>query len=148
MKRHIKRTYHFAKKTAMEKSFRRYLFVGVSTVAIDYTLLYLLSSHLGKGIISAVTIAYWTAIIYNFLMNKYWTFEDKDNLSGVQLAKYLSLLIFNYLVTLGVVAGLQSAGISEYIAKFFALAFTISWTYFIYKKLVFSANPQNTESSF
>ena len=141
MKQHIKKGYHFAKKTAMEKSFRRYLFVGFSTVAIDYILLFLLSSHLGKGILSAVSIAYWTSIIYNFTVNKYWTFEDQESLSGIQLAKYICLLIFNYLVTLGIVAGLQSAGISEYLAKLVALGVTITWTYFIYKKLVFGSEP-------
>ena len=145
MKKHLKKTYHFAKKTAMEKSFHRYLFVGVSTVVIDYALLFILSSHLGKGVLSAVSIAYWTAIIYNFLVNKYWTFEDNDSLNGIQLAKYIGLLIINYLVTLGVVAGLQSAGISEYLAKLVALGITISWTYFIYKKLVFGNEKPTSE---
>lgn len=120
------------------QSFRRYLFVGVSTVVLDYVLLALLRMVFSSGLVFAVTAAYWTSIAYNFLLNRHWSFEASEGLVPRQMVLYGTLLLFNYLVTLGVVWWLESLGLSEYIAKLFALGLTISWTYVAYKKIVFT----------
>ncbi len=54
-----------------------------------------------------------------------------------QLFLYACLLVFNYFITVGIVWGLESAGLSEYIAKLIALGITVTWTYLFYKKIVF-----------
>ena len=135
MHKHVKNTFVFAKKTVREKSFHKYIFVGVSTVIIDYSLLFLLHSQFKNGIFSAVSIAYWTSIVYSFLINKYWTFKSSGGIPIRQLLQYVLLLIFNYLITLGIITGLKTFSVGEYTAKLLALVQTISWTYFIYKKI-------------
>ncbi len=120
------------------RSFKRYLFVGFSTVAIDYTLLVVFRMVFSSGLVYSVTIAYWMSIAYNFLLNRHWSFGAGGGMVPRQVVLYSLLLIFNYLVTIGVVWGLGVFGASEYISKVFALALTISWTYVFYKKIIFT----------
>lgn len=54
-----------------------------------------------------------------------------------QMIQYGVLLFVNYLVTVLLVTCLESLGMSEYLGKIVALGITVSWTYFIYKKIVF-----------
>ena len=54
-----------------------------------------------------------------------------------QMFQYGVLLFVNYLVTVLLVTCLESLGMSEYLGKIVALGITVSWTYFIYKKIVF-----------
>ena len=138
MREHLQTAHILGKRAVNSKSFRRYLFVGFSTVAIDYLVLFVLRSIHATSLVYAVSIAYWTSIAYNFTLNRYWSFEASSGMVPRQLFLYDCLLLFNYLVTLGVVWGLESMGLSEYIAKVFALGLTITWTYIFYKKIVFS----------
>ncbi len=138
-----KRIEHLSKKSVelvKEQSFQRYLFVGVSTVFIDVALLALLRERFKGGLLSAVSLAYWSSIVYNFFLNRHWTFEAQKGMVPKQIAQYGILLFCNYIVTLLIVSGVESMGISEYIGKMLALGVTISWTYFIYKKIVFTTD--------
>jgi len=137
MQKHVKRVHALGKRAVNSKSFRRYLFVGFSTVAIDYGLLIILRQFFSSGLFSAVSIAYWTSIAYNFTLNRYWSFEASSGMVPRQLFLYACLLVFNYFITVGIVWGLESAGLSEYIAKLIALGITVTWTYLFYKKIVF-----------
>lgn len=119
------------------RSFKRYLFVGVSTVVIDYFILALLRMTFSSSLVYAVSIAYWVSIAYNFMLNRHWSFGATEGMVPRQVAFYGLLLVFNYLVTLGVVWVLEGFGINEYFAKLFVLSLTISWTYLFYKKVVF-----------
>lgn len=137
MREKVKKVHTLGKRAVNSKSFRRYLFVGVSTVMLDFLLLLILRSKFSSGLLSAVSIAYWISIAYNFTLNRYWSFEASKGLVPRQLFLYGLLLIFNYLVTLAVVWGIESVGISEYLAKLMALGLTITWTYIFYKKIIF-----------
>jgi putative flippase GtrA len=137
MKEHIKTIRHKGLATIKERSFRRYLIVGVSTVCIDVALLALLREKFKGGLFSAVSIAYWASILYNFTLNRIWSFEAQKGMIPKQMLQYGVLLFVNYLVTVLLVTFLESLGMSEYIGKIVALGITVSWTYFIYKRIVF-----------
>jgi putative flippase GtrA len=140
MKKHIEQLSKKSVELVKEQSFRRYLFVGVSTVFIDVALLALLRERFKGGLLSAVSVAYWSSIVYNFFLNRHWTFEAQKGMVPKQIMQYGLLLVCNYLVTLLIVSTIESMGVSEYIGKMFALGVTISWTYFIYKKIVFTTD--------
>jgi putative flippase GtrA len=137
MRHKVKHTIVIAKRVGSQQSFRRYLFVGVSTVLTDYVLLALFRIVLDKNLFIAVTLSYWISIAYNFSLNRWWSFEAAEGLVRKQLILYLCLLVFNYLITLLIVKTLYYFGISEFIAKLGALCLTVPWTYFAYKKIVF-----------
>ena len=137
MREKLRQVHALGKRAAYSKSFRRYIFVGISTVAIDYLMLLILRKFLSSSLVLSVSIAYWTSIVYNFTLNRLWSFEASKGMVPRQILLYGCLLLFNYLITITIVAGLESLGMSEYIAKLFALVLTISWTYILYKKIVF-----------
>jgi putative flippase GtrA len=124
-------------------SFMRYLFVGTTTVAIDFVLLVLLHGKLGINISIATSIAYWVSIAYNFILNRFWTFSvsEKDDLHK-HIMFYLVLLGFNYLFTV-VFVTFVSKYIDYTIAKVLAITFQITWTYPVYKKVIFVHKPAN-----
>jgi putative flippase GtrA len=111
--------------------------VGGSTFAIDLFLLLILHDHLGVGVALATTISYWIAIVYNFILNRYWTFSlsEKSNLHK-HLGAYLCLLAFNYLFTV-IFVSLVSNYTQVGVAKVLAVAIQITWTYKIYKDFIF-----------
>ncbi|MCA9332276.1 GtrA family protein [Candidatus Saccharibacteria bacterium] len=120
--------------------FIRYLFVGGSTFIIDFSILYILHEHLYVKIAAATSIAYWVSITYNFLLNRYWTFDirEKESLQK-HITTYLLLLIFNYFFVVLFVSG-ASHYINFIIAKAIAVAIQMTWTYYLYKNHIFVKN--------
>lgn len=140
MDNNTRRLFSTTKRIANAQSFRRYLVVGFSTVFIDLLLLAILREHFGGGLFSAVTIAYWTSVAFNFLVNRNWSFGANKGMIPRQAAQYGSLLFFNYLVTITIVTLTERLSFSEYLGKIIALGVTIIWTYVIYKKVIFKNN--------
>ena len=119
-------------------SFLRYIFVGGSTFIIDFGLLYITHTVLNINIALATTIAYWTSIVYNFSLNRQWTFSAADKSSLRKHALYYGLLLlFNYLFTV-LFVGIMSQFIYFGIAKVIAVVTQISWTYILYKRYIFT----------
>jgi putative flippase GtrA len=127
------------RRLASSRAFRKYLFVGVTSVALDFFLLYLFRAKKEQGLTVSVAIAYWTSIAYNFAMNRQWTFGQYGRPKLKQIFSYLMLIGFNFFFTLAVISLIHSVGISEFIGKAIALTFTIPWTYLAYKKFVFKS---------
>ncbi len=117
--------------------FIRYLFVGGSTFIIDFGTLVMLHGVLDVHLAVATTIAYWLSITYNFTLNRSWTFSSSEQESLHRHAvMYGVLLGFNYLFTL-IFVGLASRYMHFGLAKTLAVIIQVSWTYQIYKKVVF-----------
>lgn len=118
----------------------RYLFVGGSTFIIDLSLLYLLHGHLGLNLQLATSIAYWSSIAYNFLLNRSWTFTNTERKKLHEHALFYGLLLlFNYLYTLAAVS-LLSNYMHYGTAKVLAVVIQTSWTYYLYKYYVFGSS--------
>jgi len=139
MREHVKKIHGLSKQAIYSRSLRRYLFVGFSTVAIDYFFLFILRDFFSVKLVYAVSVAYWLSVVYNFLLNRYWSFENKGGMVPKQIALYVILLLINYAVTVGIITVLKSLGLSEYISKAIAISVTIPWTYFFYKKVIFTS---------
>jgi putative flippase GtrA len=80
----------------MNKTFPRYFIIGASTVLIDFLLLFILSEFgINKSIANIFSVT--TSVVFNFLMQNYWTFKagSKNNLT--KSLKYLILTGFNYI---------------------------------------------------
>lgn len=120
------------------KSMVKYVLVGGSTFVLDFVLLVLLHELVHLPVVVAATISYWTSIGYNFWLNRHWTFTASATRSLRHHAvAYGALLLTNYLVTVGIIWGLGHLGIPYPIAKILAVGFSTSWTYVIYKKVIF-----------
>lgn len=117
--------------------FVRYLLVGGTTFILDFGILFVLHGILKLNLAASTSVAYWVSIAYNFVLNRYWTFNarEKDSLAR-HISTYFALLLVNYLFT---VAFVTYAGqhINYVIAKAIAVAFQMTWTYPVYKRYIF-----------
>ena len=119
-------------------SFLRYVFVGGSTFVLDFSLLFLTHSILNMNIAVATSLAYWISIIYNFSLNRHWTFSAADKSSLKKHALYYGLLLlFNYVFTV-LFVGIMSQYVYFGLAKVVAVLIQITWTYVVYKKFIFT----------
>lgn len=104
---------------------------------LDFALLVLLHGVLELNVIIAASLSYWIAIAFNFMANRFWTFAATDANIIKHLAAYLMLLSFNYLFTVTYIGVMTDLSMHYTIAKITAVAIQISWTYVIYKKIIF-----------
>jgi putative flippase GtrA len=122
--------------------FVRYLLVGGTTFIIDFGTLLLLHGKLGFGIAASTSIAYWLSIIYNFTLNRYWTFDSREKESLQRhITTYFMLLIVNYLFAV-IFVSFASDHINYLAAKAVAVIIQMGWTYPIYKKVIFVNTPK------
>ena len=122
----------------LTRSFLRYIFIGGTTFALDFGLLVLLHGLAQINVLVAASVSYWTSIIFNFTMNRFWTFGVRSRVNiHKHVAMYGLLLAVNYLFTVGFIAVATHFGMHYTIAKIISVAIQTSWTYFIYKKIIF-----------
>lgn len=118
----------------------RYLFVGGSTFLIDFSLLVIGREKFRLSVSVAASISYWISIVYNFSLNRFWTFSQKE-LSALHKHAlfYGMLLAFNYVFTISFIH--FTASLLHYgPAKVLAVAIQMSWTYYLYKTRIFKSH--------
>jgi putative flippase GtrA len=111
---------------------------GGLTAAIYYALLAVL---LGKARLEyhlAITVAYLTAITFQFLINRIVTFRAAGAPVFPQAARYLATAGINYLATLAVATvAVELIGLNAYWGALLALLVTTPLNFILSKKWVF-----------
>ena len=121
----------------------RFIFVGGTSFIIDFGLLILLHGKQKLPLPLATFAAYSVAVVYNFSLNRWWTFSVSESRSlGRHLTAYAILLGFNLVFNVAFVS-LVGHFINYALAKILAVTIQISWTYLIYKNIVFTTKPEN-----
>jgi putative flippase GtrA len=117
--------------------FMRYLIVGGTTFAIDFAILYGLHGVMKLNLAASASVSYWVSISFNFVLNRYWTFDvrEKDSLKR-HITTYLFMLILNYLFTV-IFVSIVGTHINYIAAKAIAVAVQMIWTYPVYKRYIF-----------
>jgi len=119
------------------KKFLRYLIVGVSTFLFDIGLLYGLVEIFKVHYLIAATLAWFSATIANYLLNKIWSFKPSASYFFSSL-KYVILLGANYLFTIFMMYVLVEIFLFYYVyAKITIMAAIACWNFFIYKHFIF-----------
>ena len=117
--------------------FVRYLIVGGSTFVIDFGILYSLHGLLNLNLAASTSVAYWISMSYNFVLNRYWTFDAREKESLLKhITAYFALVVFNYMFTVIFVA-VVGEHINYMVAKALAVLLQMIWTFPVYKKLIF-----------
>jgi len=108
-----------------------------SLLKIDYRL---------SNVISIVA-----AVSLNFVLNRNYVFENTNIIvnsrNSKQFIKYIVLLLFNMIMSTVIVGSLISMGIKSYISKLISIIMIVSWTYFVYKTVIFKVKTENRESN-
>lgn len=117
--------------------FFRYLVVGTSTFLFDLGSLYGLVEIFKVHYLMAVTFAWFSATVGNYLLNKIWSFKSSASYFSSSL-KYGILLGVNYVFTIFMMYILVDILLFYYIyAKIAIMAAIICWNFFTYKHFVY-----------
>jgi len=112
------------------KLFIKYSIVGTSGAIVDLTALYLLVELAGINVYVAAVFSFILAVINNFLLNKFWTFNDKNPNYSKQFIKFLSVSIFGLMLTLSFMyLFIDVVGIWYMLAKAITTLIVLFWNY-------------------
>lgn len=114
----------------------KFLVVGVASFAIDLGLLALLREVGKVDLWVATPIAFLTSLIFNFFVQKKFTFQSGAR-AHVSFLKYGALVIFNLVATDVIVNLIAGAGNSYAIGKAVATIATTVWNFLLYKHWIF-----------
>ncbi len=117
--------------------FCKYLVVGASSFALEYTLFYLLIDKFDVWYILANSMVYFFVFWFNFILNRIWSFKSKLDFKK-QLFRYAMLFIFNLLATTGILYVLSDViGIDPRISKVIVMMLIVPWNFTMYKKVIY-----------
>ncbi len=117
--------------------FAKYFIVGISGVVIDMITLIFFKERLGFLPVFAVLSNQAIVLIYNFLLNKYWSFKNTE-MPKKQLVRYLSLAAFNYVFS--VITMLIFSDILNFdyrLVRISTIILAVSWNFLLYKHWVY-----------
>lgn len=118
----------------------QYFITGGAWFWSGYAMFALCYSIFKLDIISAKIISYLFGLTVNFILERYWVFDDRNarkELDTVTI-RYIVLSAVNLAIDTGIVWGLNQAGVSPYIGQFVSAGFFTVWNYGWYKLWVFA----------
>ena len=124
-----------------------YLIVGGLSVVVDVGLLVLLHESFAVPIGIATTVAFGTSLVVNFLLNR--TAMSSWGSRGLtqHALRYASLVVVNYVITLGVVTTVAHVSARYVVAKLAVVAGSTSWNFLLYRHWVFTPPRSRPTSS-
>ncbi len=125
-------------KQILELQFIRYLIIGTISFLIDFSLfnLFVVAFEIQPLPANMTSIA--ISVIFNFLLSNYWTFKAGNHTDKNKIAKYLVIVVFNYIVNNLILYFLTSnLALNPILSKILVTILQISWTFFLYKIWVF-----------
>lgn len=117
--------------------FKRYLITGFLSFGIEYSIFYILYDALKLWYIPSNSIAMVTGFVVSFLLNRFWSFQSKDN-PYRQLLLYALLFVFNLAFSNLLMYLLSDiAGITPLISKVLVMGIIVVWNFILYKKIIY-----------
>jgi len=115
----------------------KFFIVGCSSVLIDMALLIVLKEKFNFSPTLAIATNQIFVVIYNFLLNKHWSFETKK-MPIQQFSRYVILVIFNYLTSIDLMYLFYDIfGINYKIVRLFSIALLFVINFIFYKYWVY-----------
>ena len=129
--------------------FLKFAVVGIIGAVIDFGLMNLLTHKLGTSLVYAGTISFISAIISNFLWNRYWTYpESRSRPIARQMAMFFTVNIAGMAIRIPILHFVETPMLSffnelswdlplesEFLAKNFTLALAVGivmlWNFFV-----------------
>lgn len=120
----------------MSKAFDTHLLkfgaVGLSGMAVDFSITWLCKEKFGLNKYLSNSLGFCCAVTSNFLLNRYWTFENSTQAFAAQFARFalvsLSGLLINNLLLYLLVKKVKS---NFYFLKLVVIGFVFFWNYFV-----------------
>lgn len=137
--RHGKREQKNEKRTSVKfvSKAARFFSVGASGLGVNYIMSILFSSSLDMWYLHATILGIMFSITSNFILNKYWTFEDRDfavKRTIIQYGKFAGFSSIGALVQLGMVYYLVDEITMSYPIALVSAVATAAFSNFILNK--------------
>lgn len=127
-------TWVHAHKTA----FARYFFTGITGLIVDVGLLYIAKEYFSIRPVFALFGTQILVIAYVFFMNRHWSFKSTTTSTHRQLAKFLTVLGGNYVVSIVLMyIGHDVLAIHYQIVRIGTVALSVSWNFLLYNYWVY-----------
>ena len=112
--------------------FIRYVVVGFTGLVVDFSVTYSFKEYAKVSKYIANGLGFSTAVITNYLLNRYWTFEaDKEDLF-FQFGVFVIVSLIGLLINTGIIYILnERLKINFYISKLAAIFVVIFWNFFV-----------------
>ena len=131
----IKRT--IAYFWSVRREFAKYFIVGFSGLFFDMGTLILFKEKFGMAPVVAVILNQIILLNYNFLLNKYWSFRNRE-MPHKQLVRYFILTAFNYIFAVGTMYFFNHILNFDYrFVRIATIAIMVSWNFLLYKYWVY-----------
>ena len=117
------------------KSQARFLVVGGSSTLLDFIIYMLLSTKLNITISKFISMT--VSSIYSFLINKNWTFNNKNKITFILTFKYILCVFINIFVNTTSNTLIFNLTNNKIISFLFATGIPMIVNYTIQKKIVF-----------
>jgi putative flippase GtrA len=121
-----------------KKSILLFLFVGTISAAVNIGSFAILWKFFRINYQFAVSVSYVLSVILHFLVNRKLTFEGDHTHFLMQMPRYLTMIIVNYLITLGVTRMVvELLHLTPYLGIIFSISVTINVSYLMMRYWVF-----------
>lgn len=119
------------------RQFVKYGVVGTSSVVIDMVIIFVFTEFFGLWYMFSAVISQTVAVIFNFLMNRNWSFRS-NGVVHRQAVRYFILLGFNYLYQLIALWLLvETLHLHYLLAKIFIAMLMVTWNFLMFKYVVY-----------
>ena len=119
------------------KQFTKFVIVGFSNVAIDFSVYLILTREtqiFSQHLLAANIISFLIATANSFYWNKFWTFRDQNKNYRTQYVKFFIVSTGGLIIAqLIFVLGVQYLNIFDMLVKSFAVVAITFWNFFINK---------------
>lgn len=124
----------------MGRKFFTFALIGTCTAVIYFSMFSLCYEWMHLDYRLGVAIAYPSALIFNFTMNRNVTFKNNND-PLPQLIRYMSMVVLNYLITIAIVIfSVKILKLSPYVGSLNAIAVTTFSGFVILNTWVFKKN--------
>ena len=125
----------------------RFGLTGCAGFVVDFGLLWFLKGRVGLPLALATVVAYTVGGIVHYSLTRYWVFPQNGRGGELgRVARYLALAGLNILATLGIVLGLNSAGVDYRVAKVVAVVVLFFSNYALTPRLVMTSPGRRTSA--
>ncbi len=120
-----------------KRYFLKFIFIGLGTTAIYFGLFSVCWFVFHLNHFLGVSIAYIAAASYQFLMNRKLTFKIENEQSWSEIARYLTLLLLNFMLSLYIMQISLQLFHSALIGLFLTTCVTTTTGYLVFRYWIF-----------
>lgn len=122
---------------SLRHQFAKYFIVGFSGLFLDMGTLIVFKEYFGWTPVLVVVVNQIFLLIYNFTLNKYWSFKSKT-LPHKQIVRYLILAGCNYLFSILIMYFFShKMGWDYRLVRLSTIIVMVIWNFFLYKYWVY-----------